>query len=558
MTASIRGGFLLSGIRLAGQRRGETGMKQPEHDAVSRRDGRESRYLTTSIPYVNAAPHVGFALEMIQADCLARLYRLQGYEVRFQAGSDENSLKNVQAAEAAGVPVETLVRRNAERFYGLKDALDLSFDDFIRTSLDRRHRTGVERLWAACAAKGDIYKRAYAGLYCTGCEQFYKPAELTNGCCPEHGSAPERISEENYFFRLSRYEEKLRRAIVSGDMEICPGSRRNEVLAWIDGGLEDFSISRSAARARGWGIPVPGDADQVIYVWFDALGNYLAALDYGTNGDKLYRFWHDAAAREHVIGKGITRFHAVYWPAMLLSAGLPLPTRLLVHGYVTVEGSKIGKSAGNAIDPVPLAQALGADALRYYLLRHFRSTEDGDFSRDRYLQAYNAELAGQLGNLVHRTLSMIERYSDGLVPVAAANRERRPDILRAAGALPATVDTHLESFAFHDALAAIWSFIAAANKYVADTRPWSLAVLAASDDDPQASAAARIELRNCLSDLARALVVIGQCLAPLLPSTSGKLLRRLGIDRGWLGLGTEIDVSENRVSAGAILFPRPR
>lgn len=527
-------------------------MRRACEPASRQKDGRESRYVTTSIPYVNAPPHIGFAMEMIQADCLARLYRLQGHEVRFQAGTDENSLKNVQAAEAAGVPVEALVQRNAERFHGLKDALDLSFDDFIRTSANERHRTGVARLWAVCAAHGDIYRRAYRGLYCTGCEQFYKPSELENGRCPEHGTVPEEVAEENYFFRLSRYEQELRHAIASGDLEIVPDSRRNEVLAWIEGGLADFSISRSARRARGWGIPVPGDPDQVVYVWFDALGNYITALDYGTDGDNL-RLWRHAFAREHVIGKGILRFHVVYWPALLLSAGLPLPSRILVHGYVTVEGRKIGKSAGNAIDPVPLANALGADALRYFLLRHVRSTEDGDFSHERYVQAYNSELAGQLGNLAHRTLSMIHQYCDGVIP-AAEDRKSQPEILRAARLLPATVADHLQRFAFHDALAAIWTLVGSANRYVAETEPWSLA-RRASGHDPKA--AARRELRQCLSDLARSLAVIGRCLAPLLPSTSGRLLRQFGIDRRSIGLDRDIDVGGNRIRPGPILFPRP-
>ena len=259
-------------------------MPESKQLKTSQRIGRKSRYLTTSIPYENAPPHVGFAMEMIQADCLARFYRLEGHTVRFQSGTDENSLKNVQAAEAMGLSVQTLVGRNADRFYELKDALDLSFDDFIRTSVDLRHRGGVQRLWVTCSANQDVYKRSYSGLYCIGCEQFYKPSELSDGCCPEHGTTPEEVSEENYFFRLSRYQVELRRIISSGEVVIVPESRRNEVLAWIDSGLEDFSISRSATRARGWGIPVPGDPDQVIYVWFDALGNYITALDYGTDG----------------------------------------------------------------------------------------------------------------------------------------------------------------------------------------------------------------------------------------------------------------------------------
>jgi methionyl-tRNA synthetase len=375
-----------------------------------------NRYITTAIPYVNAPPHIGFALEVVQADTLARLYRQQGYNVRLQAGTDENSIKNVQAADAAGVPVAELVQQNVAHFIAMKKILDLSYDDFIRTSADPRHRRGVEQLWHACFARGDIYKRAYSGLYCTGCEQFYKITDLDEGRCPEHAIRPEPIEEENWFFRLSRYEDALRELYAQREIEIIPAPRRNEVLSWIDGGLEEFRISRSATRARGWGIPVPGDPAQVIYVWFDALANYLTALGYGSNSGNLARWWTQVASREHVIGKGITRFHAVYWPAMLLSAGLPVPTRILIHGYVTAEGRKIGKSTGNAVDPVPLAKELGADALRYFLLRHIRSTGDGDFSHARFRQAYQSELAGQLGNLVHRVLSMIERYCGRITP----------------------------------------------------------------------------------------------------------------------------------------------
>jgi methionyl-tRNA synthetase len=522
---------------------------------TSQRIGRRSRYLTTSIPYVNAPPHVGFAMEMIQADCLARLYRLEGHTVRFQSGTDENSLKNVQAAEAMGLSVQTLVGRNADRFYELKDALDLSFDDFIRTSVDPRHRVGVQRLWVTCSANQDVYKRSYSGLYCTGCEQFYKPSELSDGCCPEHGTTPEEVSEENYFFRLSRYQVELRRVIASGEVVIVPDSRCNEVLAWIDRGLEDFSISRSATRARGWGIPVPGDPDQVIYVWFDALGNYITALDYGTDGGNFAQFWRDASEREHVIGKGITRFHAVYWLAMLLSAGLPLPTRILVHGYVTVDGKKIGKSAGNAIDPVPLAKALGGDALRYYLLRHIRSTEDGDFSQERYVQAYGSELADQLGNLAHRTLSMIGQYCGGIIPAPVGDSKNATELLSACESLPGTVKAHLESFAFHDALTAIWTFISTSNKYVAHKKPWSLAKLAANHDNAEIAADAQRELHNCLSDLAVSLFVIGQCLAPLLPSTSSRLLKQLGID-GYPDDLCGDDVAGNTINTDQVLFPK--
>ena len=256
-----------------------------------------STYITTTIPYVNARPHLGFALELVQADVLARYRRGAGEQVRFQAGTDDNSLKNVLAAEAAGVGVQEFVDANAAAFTGLAQPLHLSADDLIRTSSDPRHRAGVERLWRACAARGDLYRRHYEGLYCVGCEQFYTAAELDDGRCPEHGTVPDLVSEENWFFRLSRYAGELRTLVRDGTIRIEPAERRNEVLALIDSGLTDFSVSRSTERARGWGIPVPGDPGQVIYVWWDALGNYLTALDYAAGGDSLDRWWAGASRR---------------------------------------------------------------------------------------------------------------------------------------------------------------------------------------------------------------------------------------------------------------------
>src|SRR6266511_3499267 len=297
-------------------------------------------YVTTTIPYVNARPHLGFVLELVQADVLARHRRVRGDAVRLLTGTDDNSLKNVLAAQAEGVPTARLVDRNAAAFAALHRPLSLSFDDFIRTSRDPRHRPGVERLWQACAASGDLYRKHYAGLYCVGCEQFYPPAELPGGRCPEHGTEPTAVAEENWFFRLSRYQERLSDLVSGGTLRIEPAARRNEVLAFIAGGLTDFSISRSARRAHGWGIPVPGDPDQVVYVWWDALGNYLSALDYGVDGPDYHRWWVAADRRVHLVGKGVVRFHAVYWPAMLLSAGVPLPTDILVHDYLTVAGQR--------------------------------------------------------------------------------------------------------------------------------------------------------------------------------------------------------------------------
>ena len=376
-------------------------------------------YITTTIPYVNARPHMGHALEVVQADVLARFRRQHADRVRFQAGTDDNSLKNVLAAQAAGQSVREFVDRNAEAFLELGPALSLTVDDFIRTSRDLRHRPGVERFWQACAAAGDLYRKRYEGLYCTGCEQFYSPAELRAGRCAEHDTEPQRVAEENWFFRLSRYGGALRAAITSGELRIEPAGRRNEVLAFIDGGLEDFSVSRPAERAGGWGIPVPGDPSQVIYVWFDALCNYVTALGYGTGDAAYQQWWTSEGRRVHLLGKGVLRFHAVYWPAMLLSSGQPLPTDIVVHDYLTAGGRKISKSSGSAADPVALAAEYGPDAVRWWLLREVPRVGDADFTVERMIARADDELANGLGNLVNRVVAMIHRYRGGRVPAAA-------------------------------------------------------------------------------------------------------------------------------------------
>src|SRR6266511_2972703 len=432
-------------------------------------------YVTTAIPYVNGRPHLGFALEIVQADALARHWRRRGAPVRFLTGTDDNCLKNVQAAEAEGVPLRDLVDRNAAAYAALRDPLGLSFDDFIRTSSDPRHRAGVERLWRACQASGDLYRKLYQGLYCVGCEQFYAPAELQDCRCPEHGTEPQLVTEENWFFRLSRYRERLAELIESGTLRIEPASRRNEVLGLIAGGLEDFSVSRSVTRSRGWGIGVPGDPDQVIYVWFDALAKYLTALGYGTDAPAYHQWWASGDRRVHVIGKGILRFHAVYWPALLLSAGVPLPTEILVHDYLTVEGRKLSKSNGNVIDPVALAERFGTDAVRWWLLREVPRVGDADFTVERLAARSDEDLANGLGNLVNRVVSMVHRYRDGQLPderPAPAEAER---LLAACRRAPGLVDEALGAGDFRRATAAVWAIVEEGNRYVEAARPWELA-----------------------------------------------------------------------------------
>ncbi len=514
-------------------------------------------YITTAIPYVNAKPHIGFALEIVQTDALARYHRLKGDDTRFLTGTDENSLKNVQAAEREGIPTRELVDRNATQFEGLREPLNLSFDDFIRTSAEERHIAGVRKLWEACAQQGDIYKRTYRGLYCVGCEQFYTEDELVDGLCPEHLTRPDVVEEENYFFRLSRYGNRLLELIESDQLHIVPQTRKNEALSFIRRGLEDFSISRSRARAKDWGIPVPGDPEQVMYVWYDALGNYITALDYANEGPLYQRYWVENPNRVHVIGKGILRFHTIYWPAMLLSARVPLPTNVLVHGYVTIEGEKISKSRGNVIDPVELAGQYGTDAVRYYLLREIRAAEDGDFALERFIRSYNQDLADQLGNLLNRTISMVKRYYDGVVPAPGPLEEIDQRLVSIANALPRRVDEALAEFAPEDALAAIWELVSAANKYVADTEPWTLAKQRKAGPEREQ---AEQRLSTVLYNLMESLRLIAHYCVPFIPATAEGLAAQLGIT---LDSGAWEEIVQwgrypagTAVQPGGVLFPK--
>ena len=438
---------------------------------------------------------------------MARHYRRQGFDVRFQTGSDENSLKNVRAAQDAGMPVADWVASHAEQFRSLKETLGLSFDDFIRTSSEARHAVGVEKLWQRCMASGDLYRRHYRGLYCVGCEQFYEPGELVDGACPEHLAPLEVVEEENWFFRLSRYASTLRKLIETDAVHVQPTKRKREVLEFIDRGLHDFSVSRSRERAHGWGIPVPDDPDQVLYVWFDALGNYISALGYGSDDEELFsRYWTHAARRIHVIGKGVVRFHAVYWPAMLLSAGVALPTEVRIHDYLTVDGIKIAKSRGNAIGPGDAVARHGVDAVRYYLLRHVRTTEDGDFSYARLAEVYRTELADGLGNLLSRTLGLIRPGME------LFGRVRDPELGELIDRLPSAIEAAAERFQLHQGLRTIWQLVDVANTYVSRREPWKLA---RNGDE--------VALQEVLDELLTVLESIAEALAVFLPTTARRI-----------------------------------
>jgi methionyl-tRNA synthetase len=414
-------------------------------------------YVTTAIPYVNAAPHLGHALELVQADVLARHRRRRGGAVRFLTGTDDNAFKNVTAARAAQVPTASFVAANAARFAALREPLALSFDDFISTSTDPRHAPGVRRLWEECAQ--DFYRRRYEGRYCAGCEQF-----LDDDLCPEHLVAPTPVAEENWFFRLSRYQDRLLALLESREINVVPAARRNEVLAFVRAGLRDISVSRPAARADGWGIPVPGDPSQVVYVWWDALANYVTALGPGAD---YQRWWVDTDERVHVIGKGIVRFHAVHWPALLLSAGRPLPTKIFVHDYLTVDGAKIAKSSGTAVDPADLVARYGTDAVRWWLLREVAPLGPTDFTAARLVALANRDLSNGLGNLVHRITSLRARHRAGRTPVA-------PNAFPAAD-LPHRIDRALATFDFRAATEAVTDVVNHANRLIEAERPWDLA-----------------------------------------------------------------------------------
>lgn len=461
-----------------------------------------ARYLTTTLPYVNADPHVGFALEIVQADFLARLWRAQGEEVFFTTGTDEHGQKLAEAAAKAGEEPQAYVDRYAAEFRKLKGALDLSNDAFIRTT-DAAHIAAAQEIWRRCAAKGDIYKKAYEGLYCVGCEKFLTEKDLVDGNCPTHQKPPVHIKEENYFFRFSNYQDRLLEYLARPGV-VIPDWRKEEAVTFVQGGLEDFSISREKERLA-WGIPVPGDDTQVMYVWFDALTNYISTLGWPEDTEGAFKkFWEEGRTLQ-VAGKDQVRFQSLMWQAMLMSAGIKNTDQVFYHGFITSGGKKMSKSIGNVINPLDVVEAFGVDALRYVLLRHVSPSDDSDLTLDAIHEHYTGNLTNGLGNLVARVMKLAEEHLPHPIELAEKDETLETAFLE-----------KIETFRFNDALDFVFEKVAAADARMAEKKPYA----AIKSGDAVERENARKEIESLVHELA----VIATHLTPAMPRTAAAIL----------------------------------
>ncbi len=483
----------------------------------------EKYYITTAIDYVNASPHIGHAYEKILSDVIARWKRINNVDTFFLTGTDENAQKNAQAAKEKKVKTKDFVEKNSKEFEELCKDLNLSHDDFIKTTEDR-HVKVAQLVFKKIFDKGDIYKKKYSGLYCQGCEAFLTERDLVDKKCPEHRKEPKIIEEENYFFKLSKYEKEILK-LVSGKSFVIPEGWRKEIINRIKhDGLKDISVSRPN---MDWGIDTPIDKEHKIYVWIDALSNYISALGY-PNGKNFKKYW---PADTHVVGKGINWFHSVIWPGLLISAGIELPKTILVHGYLTFNGKKISKSLGNAINPTEIINKYGVDPTRYALIKDVPFNQDGDFSEESLKERNNNELANDLGNLLSRTLALCEKYFDGKLSKSKDDslvKELNLD----------KISKYFDKFELHNALEEIWKFVRLSNKYVNDKEPWK-----------------NEENRDVvLYNLLEALRVISILIGPFIPGTSEQLNKQLGVDLGNvkdIKFGT---VKEYKIKKGGVLF----
>jgi methionyl-tRNA synthetase len=501
---------------------------------------REKFYITTAISYPNGAPHIGHAYEVVAADAIARFKRLDGYDVFFMTGTDEHGLKVQQTAQKSGMTPKAFVDGLAAQFRAMADRLDCSYDRFIRTT-DPDHLPSTQELWRRMRERGDIYLSKYSGWYSVRDEAYYDEGELARQpdgtWLAPTGTPVEWIEEESYFFRLSAYQDRLLAHYEANPTFIGPETRRNEIVSFVRSGLKDLSISRTTFD---WGLPVPGDPKHVMYVWVDALNNYVTGAGFPDENDPRWRNW---PADLHIIGKDIVRFHTVYWPAFLMSAGLALPKRVFGHGFLFNRGEKMSKSVGNVIDPFSLAETYGVDQLRYFFLREVPFGQDGNYSHEAIVNRINADLANDLGNLAQRSLSMIARNCGGAVPEPGELTQADRDILWLADGLPAKARAAMEDFALHTALAEIWAVVAEANRYFASQEPWSL-----RKHDPA-------RMATVLYVAAEVLRAVGIMVQPFVPTAAGKLLELLAVPAGDRALA-QVGV-DHRLKAGAAL-PQPQ
>ena len=497
-------------------------------------------FLTTAIDYVNSRPHLGTAYEKITADVIARYQRLLGAETHFLMGNDEHSQNVYRRARELGLEPLAYCNQMEREFRDVWGQLHVSFDDFIRTT-EPRHRAGVTAMVQKIAESGDLYDAFYEGPYCVSCEAFKPEKDLVDGLCPVHGTTPEWIKEKNHFFRLSKYRDRLLAHFYDHPEFLQPDVRRNEILRLLEGGLDDISISRAGQH---WGIPLPFDAGSVVYVWFDALINYISAIGYGQDEALFERWW---PADLHVIGKDITRFHCVVWPAMLMSAGLPLPRQVFGHGFVNFKGQKMSKSLGTVLDPLDAAAKFGPDPLRLYLVKEIPYGGDGDFSWERFEERYNVDLANNLGNLVNRLAVMVDKYRQGTLPAAPGTPGRLASL---ADALVARYRKAMHGYALHEATFAAFALVDAANEYIAETEPWTLARRGEQE-----------RLTQVLSDVVESVRIASVLLLPVMPGSAAEILRRMGETRPAGELRFDADTKwsadrERRIVKADPLWPR--
>ena len=500
-------------------------------------------YITTPIYYVNDVPHIGHAYTTIAADILARYKRLEGYHVFFLTGTDEHGQKMEKAAQERGVDPQTHCDEMVQRFQSLWQRLNISNNDFIRTT-EPRHKKVVQKVLQDLFDRGEIYQDVYQGWYCIPCERFWTEKDLLEGKCPDCLRPVIEISENNYFFRMSKYQQWLIEHIENNERFVLPRSRRNEILGFLRSPLEDLCVSRPKKRLK-WGIEIPFDTDYVTYVWFDALINYVSGIGFGSREDRFSQFWPEAI---HLIGKDILTTHAIYWPTMLRAAGLIPPQTVFAHGWWTIEGKKMSKSLQNVVEPNRLIDVYGVDAVRYFLMREVPFGTDGDFSRSAMVHRINSDLANDLGNLFSRALSMVVRYFDGFVPKPSLPQAVDRELEEVSKKVFPQVSRHLEDLAFNKALASIWEIVSAANKYVDETAPWSLAK--ETKDRPR--------LGTVLYQTLESLRLVALLLAAFMPSTSERMWSHLNVEEPIWGKNFEMDGTWGGLKPGAkVVKPTP-